>query len=79
MRAVYALAPPPNELSCDSNLWAIGDLYKEPLLRSLAPSFQATQIRALLIIPLQHGATVVGCLTIFRNQVDIETIWAGCV
>ncbi|MHC5934568.1 GAF domain-containing protein [Nostoc sp.] len=79
MRAVYALAPPPNELSCDSNLWAIGDLYKEPLLRSLAPSFQATQIRALLIIPLQHGATVVGCLTIFRDQVDTETIWAGCV
>ncbi|MEH2362452.1 GAF domain-containing protein [Nostoc sp.] len=79
MRAVYALTPPPNELSCDSNLWAIGDLYKEPLLRSLAPSFQATQIRALLIIPLQHGATVVGCLTIFRDQVDTETIWAGCV
>ncbi len=79
MRAVYALTPPPNELSCDSNLWAIGDLYKEPLLRSLAPSFQTTQIRALLIIPLQHGATIVGCLTIFRDQVDIETIWAGSV
>ena len=78
MRAVYALTPPPNELSCDSNLWAIGDLYKEPLLRSLAPSFQTTQIRALLIIPLQHGVTVVGCLTIFRDEVDIETIWAGC-
>ncbi|MEH2372431.1 GAF domain-containing protein [Nostoc sp.] len=78
IRAVYALTPPPNELSCDLNLWAIGDLYKEPLLRSLAPSFQTTQIRALLIIPLQHGATVVGCLTIFRDEVDIETIWAGC-
>jgi GAF domain-containing protein len=79
MRAVYALTPPPNELSCDSNLWAVADLYKEPLLRSLGPSFQATQIRGLLIVPLQHGATVVGCLTIFRDEVDIETIWAGCV
>ncbi|WP_341530533.1 GAF domain-containing protein [Nostoc sp. UHCC 0302] len=79
MRAVYALTPPLNELNCESNLWAIADLYKEPLLRSLAPSFQATQIRGLLIVPLQHGATIVGCLTIFRDEVDIETIWAGCV
>ncbi len=79
MRAVYALTPPPDELSSDLNLWAIGDLYKEPLFRSIAPSFQATQIRGLLIVPLLHGSSVVGCLSIFRDGVDIETIWAGCV
>ncbi len=78
MRAVYALTPPPNELTSDSNLWAIADLYKEPLFRSIAPCFQATQIRGLLIVPLQHGSTVVGCLSIFRDEVDMETIWAGC-
>ncbi|MGI2903820.1 GAF domain-containing protein [Tolypothrix sp. VBCCA 56010] len=77
MRAVYALTTPPNELTSDSNVWAIADVYKEPLFRSLAPCFQATQIRGLLIVPLQHGSTVVGCLTIFRDEVDIETIWAG--
>ncbi|MCC5635044.1 GAF domain-containing protein [Nostoc sp. CHAB 5844] len=79
MRAIYALSAPANELSCDSHLWAIADLYKEPLLRSVAPCFQATPVRGLLIVPLQHGSTVVGCLTIFRDEVDIETIWAGCV
>ena len=79
MRAVYALTPPPDEFISDANLWAITDLYKEPLLRSIAPCFQATQIRGLLIVPLLYGSTVVGCLSIFRNQVDLETIWAGCV
>ncbi len=78
MRAIYALNAPPNELTSDSNLWAIADIYKEPLFRSLTPCFQATQIRGLLIVPLQHGSTVVGCLSIFRDEVDIETIWAGC-
>ncbi len=79
MRAVYALTPPPEELNSDLNLWAIADIYKEPLLRSIAPSFQATPIRGLLIVPLLYGSTVVGCLSIFRDEVDIETIWAGCV
>ncbi len=49
MRAVYALTPPPDEFNSDANLWAIADLYKEPLLRSVAPCFKATQIRGLLI------------------------------
>ncbi|GAB1543896.1 hypothetical protein NUACC21_65720 [Scytonema sp. NUACC21] len=79
MRAVYALTPPLEEANVDSNLWAIADLYKEPLFRSIAPCFQATQIRGLLIVPLQHGSTVVGCLTIFRDEVNIETVWAGCL
>jgi GAF domain-containing protein len=79
MRAVYALTPPPDELMNDSNLWAIADLYKEPLFRSIAPCFQTTQIRGLLIVPLVYSSIVVGCLTIFRNEVEIETLWAGCV
>ena len=79
MRAVYALTPPPEELNSELNLWAIADIYKEPLFRSIAPSFQATPIRGLLIVPLLYGSTVVGCLSIFRDEVDIETIWAGCV
>ncbi|GAA6619261.1 GAF domain-containing protein [Scytonema sp. NUACC26] len=79
MRAIYALTPPANEVSTSSNLWAIADIYKEPLFRSMTPCFQATQIRGLLIVPLQYGSTVVGCLTIFRDEINIETVWAGCV
>ncbi|MBD3887011.1 GAF domain-containing protein [Phormidium tenue FACHB-886] len=77
MRAVYALTPPPNQQT-SLNRWAIGDLYREPLFRSLAPSFQLTQIRGLLILPLRQAQQVVGCLTIFRKAIDTEVMWAGC-
>ncbi len=58
-------------------LWIITDLYKEPLFRVLVPAFQTTQIRGLLVIPLHHQQQVVGCLTIFRNEIDTEKMWAG--
>jgi hypothetical protein len=77
MRAVYELTDPPHESSEDHNLWAIADLYKEPLLRTIAPYFQQTKIRGLLIVPFQYGAQVLGCLTICRNEVDTEILWAG--
>lgn len=59
------------------NLWAVDNLYREPLFRTLAPFFEPTSVCSLLIIPLRHGMTVVGCLTIFRDEADTETLWAG--
>ncbi|MEG4024477.1 GAF domain-containing protein [Microcoleus sp. S13C4] len=58
-------------------VWIITDLYKEPLFRVLVPGFQATKIRGLLVIPLHYQHQVVGCLTIFRNEIDTEKMWAG--
>jgi light-regulated signal transduction histidine kinase (bacteriophytochrome) len=58
-------------------VWIITDLYKEPLFRVLVPTFQATQIRGLLVIPLHYQQQVVGCLTIFRKEIDTEKMWAG--
>ncbi|CAA9419700.1 GAF sensor signal transduction histidine kinase [uncultured Microcoleus sp.] len=58
-------------------VWIITDLYKEPLFRVLFPAFQATKIRGLLVIPLHYQQQVVGCLTIFRNEIDTEKMWAG--
>ncbi|MEG3859440.1 GAF domain-containing protein [Microcoleus sp. herbarium12] len=58
-------------------VWIITDLYKESLFRVLVPAFQSTQIRGLLVIPLYYQQRVVGCLTIFRNEIDTEKIWAG--
>ncbi|MEG4496355.1 GAF domain-containing protein [Microcoleus sp. F10-C6] len=55
----------------------ITDLYKEPLFRVLVPAFQSTKIRGLLVIPLHHKQQVVGCLTVFRNAIDTEKLWAG--
>ncbi len=57
--------------------WIITDLYKESQFRVLCPAFQATKIRGLLVIPLHHKQQVVGCLTIFRNEIDTEKMWAG--
>ncbi|MEG4575901.1 GAF domain-containing protein [Microcoleus sp. N3A4] len=66
-------------LSTSSQLpvWIVADLYKEPLFRVLVPAFQATQIRGLLVIPLHYKQQAVGCLTVFRNAIDTEKMWAG--
>ncbi len=58
-------------------IWIITDLYKEPGLRVLAPAFEATKIRGLLVIPLHCQQQLIGCLTIFRNETDSEKSWAG--
>lgn len=63
--------------SANYKLWAIDDLYREPLFRTLAPFFESSRIRSLLIIPLQYGEKIFGCLTIFRSEVDNEITWAG--
>ncbi|WP_375500214.1 GAF domain-containing protein [uncultured Nostoc sp.] len=57
--------------------WAISDIYQTPSLRSLQPTFQATKIRSMLMIPLQYRQQLLGYLSIFRNEIDTETLWAG--
>lgn len=77
MRSVYNLDDCNEVVDNHPNLWAIDDLYREPLFRTLAPFFQSTSVRSLLIIPLHYGTHIVGCLTIFRSEVDTEILWSG--
>ncbi len=77
MRNIYDLGEPKNEQATNTSLWAINDLYREPLFRTLAPVFQSTKIRSILIVPLRYGIEVVGCLTIFRDEVNTDILWAG--
>ncbi|HEY9883904.1 MAG TPA: GAF domain-containing protein, partial [Thermosynechococcaceae cyanobacterium] len=77
MRAVYELAEPAQNFKPIASSWAVNDLYKEPLCRTLAPFFDGTSIRSALIIPLKHGAQIIGCLTFFRSEIQTETQWAG--
>ncbi len=79
MRTMYHITSSDKEHinSVNSKLWAIDDLYREPLFRTLAPFFESSRIRSLLIIPLQYGEKILGCLTIFRSEVDTEITWAG--
>ncbi len=65
-----------NSLS-ESESWAIPDLYKEPLFRVLSPAFQATKIRGLLILTIRYRQKFLAVLSIFRNEIDTEILWAG--
>lgn len=77
MRSVYNQGDYKEEVEKHPNLWVIDDLYREPLFRTLALFFQSTSVRSLLIIPLHYGTHIVGCLTIFRDEVDTEIQWSG--
>ncbi len=43
----------------------------------MAPAFQSTQIRGLLVIPLYHHQSFIGVISIFRPGFDSEILWAG--
>ncbi len=77
MRSTYGLSVSSSTVTIDSNVWAIADIYREPLFRPLTPAFEATNIRGVLIIPLQLGQESIGCLTIFRGDIEKELVWAG--
>lgn len=63
----------------EDSIWAIADLYKEPMLRNLQPAFRSTQIRGLIILPLWYRRQLLGYLTVFRDEIETEVLWAGQV
>ena len=77
MRSIYKLGDEESAAFEHPQIWPINDLYREPLFRTLAPFFQSTSARGLLIVPLYYGTQVMGCLTIFRKAIDAEVKWAG--
>lgn len=60
-----------------SKLQVVSDLYQEPGLLAMMPGFQSTQIRSLLSMPLHYGEQILGCLTLFRNEIETDIVWAG--
>ncbi|MHC5939208.1 GAF domain-containing protein [Nostoc sp.] len=63
--------------SSNYDVWAILDIYKTSSLRTLQVAFQPTKIRSILMIPLQYRQQLLGYLSIFRDEIDTETLWAG--
>lgn len=61
----------------DYDVWAITDIYQHSEFRSLQALFLPTKIRSLLMIPLQYRQNLLGYLSIFRDEIDTETLWAG--
>lgn len=63
--------------SGEQTVWAIADLYQTPELQLLQPLFQPTAIRSLVTIALRYGQHNLGYLTVFRDEISTETLWAG--
>ncbi len=59
------------------DLCLVNDITQEPLLEVVQSRFQDTHIRSLLVMPLRYGDVPLGCLTIFRNEIDTDVSWAG--
>lgn len=61
------------------DVWAIHDLYQSVMPSDLVITLLAAQIRGVLIIRLQYRHHLLGYLTCFRREIEIERIWAGRV
>lgn len=61
----------------EHSVWAIADLYQHPDLQWLQPIFKPTNIRGIVTIPLEYGQRSLGYLTVFRDEIATETLWAG--
>ncbi|GAB4280135.1 MAG: hypothetical protein Fur0025_07860 [Oscillatoriaceae cyanobacterium] len=59
------------------NCHIVPDLYQEPFLAAVAPTFRNTRIRSILVMPLWYGKQALGCLTLFRDEIDTDILWAG--
>jgi GAF domain-containing protein len=55
----------------------VTNLYGLPDLRVLTPAFRSTPIRGILVMPLYYRSSFLGYLSIFRPEIDTETLWAG--
>ncbi len=69
--------PLPEKDRHHSTVYSISNLYKEKALEAIAPTFEDSNILSVLIIPLRYQHQCVGCLTIFRPEIETSTFWAG--
>ncbi len=66
--------------TCSSSIlvpYVVTDIYQEPSLTDVAPFFRPTTNRSLLTMPLCYARQPLGCLSIFREEIDTDIVWAG--
>ncbi len=56
--------------------WAIAELDANSLPLNLERAFRPTKIKSILTIQLEYRQKKLGYLSIFRQGIDLETIWA---
>ena len=60
-----------------ANLWAIADIENFSVDSPVVSAFSHHHIKGVLVAKLVHQNRFLGYLSLFREAVDIETIWAG--
>ena len=55
----------------------VTDIYQEPSLTDVTPFFRTSANRSLLVMPLCYARQALGCLSIFREEIDTDIVWAG--
>ena len=67
--------------SCQHGLsvrvYNLEDLHTNVSFQPYLWAFGSTRIRSLALAPLHYQQQCVGCLTIFRNEIQTEILWAG--
>ena len=58
-------------------IWVVDDVYYADLPGSLASALMYRDLRSLLVVSLHHRGQWLGYLSLFRQAIDIENIWAG--
>ncbi|MBD3886477.1 EAL domain-containing protein [Phormidium tenue FACHB-886] len=66
-----------NAVSHFEHSYGIHDCYQDAQFQPLASAFAVTSIRAILIVPLQYQQQYIGCLSIFRGEIDSEALLAN--
>ncbi|MGJ3253407.1 MAG: GAF domain-containing protein [Elainellaceae cyanobacterium] len=61
----------------DNKVRAIADLYISDIPSDIAAALLSVQIRGVLVVCLRYQQQLLGYLSIFRGEIDIENIWAG--
>ncbi len=56
--------------------WAIADLSRVEFPSDLREAFLNNRIRSLLVVRLQYRQHVLGYLSVFRHEIEIEKLWA---
>ncbi|AFY86560.1 ATP-binding protein [Chroococcidiopsis thermalis] len=60
----------------DRCTWAIADWHGLEIPPELALAWFPVRIRGLLIVRLQYRQQILGYLSVFRREIEIETLWA---
>ncbi|KST61958.1 histidine kinase [Mastigocoleus testarum BC008] len=55
----------------------ITDIYQEQKLNKFISAFTNTHIRSILVVPLRYSQEVLGYLAVFRDEINVERVWAG--